>query len=674
MNLTRLFKPKTIAVIGGGEWCTSIMSAAHQIGYEGTILPIHPSGKEIAGVKSLKSLDAFPGLIDAAFIGVNRHATLDIVSKLSTLKAGGATCFASGFSEAAAEDAIGANLQKKLVEAAGDMPILGPNCYGFLNAFDKCSIWPDQHGCREVDRGVAVLTQSSNIAINITMQNRGLPIGYMITCGNQAQTSQADVALHLLDDPRITSIGLHIEGFGNLRNWEKLAHKAHQKNIPIIVLKSGKSQQAKSAAISHTATITGSDVGAQAFLDRLGIRRAESLPVFLEVLKLNHQFGTLESNQIASISCSGGEAALAADAVYGTSLEFPPLTTRQRRDLRKVLGPMVALANPLDYHTYIWRDEPKMAAAWAAMANSEIALTLIISDYPRSDICDQKDWNCVTGAAISAAKQPGRPYAVVASLGELMPEDVAKKLMRNGVAAVNGLDHCIQALNILIKNLPRDEAPLTLPGPERTCYILDEYSAKQELASFGISIPHGNVISDRENAAQKAIELGFPIAVKIMGLTHKTGSNGLALGLNSPNEVQKIIPILASGDVLIEQMIVGNIAELLVGVIRDKAHGFVMTLAAGGTTTELLGDSTSLLLPAKRSNVTTALNSLKMAPLLHGYRDKKSVNFDAILDAIEGIQAYVLANVDSLEEIEINPLICTAEAAIAADALIRKAR
>lgn len=97
------------------------------------------------------------------------------------------------------------------------------------------------------------------------------------------------------------------------------------------------------------------------------------------------------------------------------------------------------------------------------------------------------------------------------------------------------------------------------------------------------------------------------------------------------------------------------------------------TLAAGGTTTELLGDSTSLLLPAKRSNVTTALNSLKMAPLLYGYRGKKKVNFDAILDSIEGIQAYVLANADSLEEIEINPLICTAEAAIAADALIRKA-
>ena len=176
MDLNRLLKPTTIAVIGGGAWCESIMSAAQQIGYKGTIIPIHPSGKNIAGVKSLKSLSMFPGTIDAAFVGVNRYATIDIINELRALGAGGATCFASGFSEAAAEDVAGTSLQKKLIEAAGDMPILGPNCYGFLNSFDKCGIWPDQHGCRGVDRGVAILTQSSNIAINITMQNRALPL------------------------------------------------------------------------------------------------------------------------------------------------------------------------------------------------------------------------------------------------------------------------------------------------------------------------------------------------------------------------------------------------------------------------------------------------------------------------------------------------------------------
>lgn len=671
-NLSRLLNPKSIAVIGGGAWCTSIIVAAHQIGFEGILRPVHPSGKIIAGIPSLPSLDQFPGPIDAAFIGVNRHATLDIVTQLRSLGAGGATCFASGFSESAAEDEAGHDLQAQLIVAAGDMPILGPNCYGFLNALDGCGIWPDQHGCRKVENGAAILTQSSNIAINLTMQARGLPIAYVITCGNQAQTSQTDVGLHLLDDPRVTAIGLHIEGFGDLRGWEALSLKAQAKNIPLIAIKSGKSQQAQAAALSHTASLAGGDAGAQAFLDRLGIRRASSLPVFLEALKLAHQFGHLASNRIASISCSGGEAALAADTAHSTGLVFPTLTAQQHAKLSDALGPMVALANPLDYHTYIWRDAPAMTKAWAAMADPEIALTLLISDYPREDICDPSDWACVTDAAIAAAKLTQRPYAVVASLAELMPEHIAKRLMENGVAAINGLDHGIYALDLLTRPLPQGHAPVLLPGAERTATLIDEHTAKQELAQHGLQVPQSAKISDRTTAAQAAQDIGFPVAVKILGLAHKTDADGLALGLKSGDEVEAALLALAPGALLVEKMISGDIAELLVGVIRDPAHGFVLTLAAGGTMTELLDDHTSLLVPAARVHVVAALDRLKIAPLLHGYRGKPPTNFEALLDVIDAVQSYVLANASTVEEVEINPLMCTAQAAIAADALIRK--
>jgi acyl-CoA synthetase (NDP forming) len=671
-DLSRLLKPKSIAVIGGGAWCTSIIAAARQIGFEGILRPVHPSGKTIAGIPSLPSLDQFPGPVDAAFIGVNRHATLDIVAQLRSLGAGGATCFASGFSEAAAEDAAGHDLQAQLIATAGDMPILGPNCYGFLNALDGCGIWPDQHGCRRVKHGVAILTQSSNIAINLTMQNRGLPIGYIITCGNQAQTSQTDVGLHLLDDPRVTAIGLHIEGFGDLRGWEALSLKAQAMNIPLIALKSGKSEEAQAAAVSHTASLAGGDAGAQAFLDRLSIRRVTSLPVFLETLKLAHQFGQLASNRIASISCSGGEAALAADTAHSTNLVFPPLTAQQHARLSDALGSMVALANPLDYHTYIWRDTLAMTKAWAAMADPDIALTLLISDYPRGDICDPSDWTCVTDAAIATAKLTQRPYAVVASLAELMPEHIAKRLMANGVAAINGLDHGIEALDLLTRPLPRGHEPVLLPGAERTAVLIDEHTAKQELARHGLPAPQSAKISDRNTATQAAQDIGFPVAVKVLGLAHKTGANGLALGLKSGHEVEAALRTLAPGTLLIEHMISGAVAELLVGVIRDPAHGFVLTLAAGGTMTELLGDHTSLLVPAARVHVEAALSRLKISPLLHGYRGKPPVNFEALLDSIDAVQSYVLANSSTVEEVEINPLMCTAQAAIAVDALIRK--
>ena len=673
-DLTRLLKPKSIAVIGGGAWCASIISAAKQIGFDGPLHPVHPTGKQIAGHKSLRSLEEVPGPIDAAFIGVNRHATLDVVAQLRRLKAGGAICFASGFSEAAAEDAAAQDLQAALIEAAGEMPILGPNCYGFVNAFDGCAIWPDQHGCSRVQRGVAILTQSSNIAINLTMQNRGLPIGYMLTCGNQAQTAQTDIALQLLDDERVTAIGLHIEGFGNLRGWEALAQKARAKGVTLIALKSGVSQQAQAAAVSHTASLTGSDTGADAFLQRLGIRRARSLPVFLESLKLAHQFGPLSSNRIASISCSGGEAALAADTAQGTGLIFPPLNPRQAKDLSAALGPMVAMANPLDYHTYIWRDQAAMTQAWAAMADDEIAMTLLVSDYPRADLCDASDWECVTQAAIEATRRTGRPFAVVASLAELLPEQTAKTLMDHGVGAIHGLDHGLEALDVMSRPMAPPAEPVLLPGIDRDAELVDEQSAKLALAAHGLTVPPSVVVTDRCTAGQAAADIGFPVALKTLGLAHKTGANGLALGLTTRAEVEVAAPRLADGPLLVERMVAGTLVEVLVGVTRDPAHGFVLTLGAGGTMTDVLRDRASLLIPATRTEVTARLKDLNIAPLLEGFRGNPPVDLDALLAAIDAVQAYVLANAEQVEEVEINPLICTQEAAIAADALIRKAQ
>ena len=673
-DLTRLLKPKSIAVIGGGAWCASIISAAKQIGFDGPLHPVHPTGKQIAGHKSLRSLEEVPGPIDAAFIGVNRHATLDVVAQLRRLKAGGAICFASGFSEAAAEDAAAQDLQAALIEAAGEMPILGPNCYGFVNAFVGCAIWPDQHGCSRVQRGVAILTQSSNIAINLTMQNRGLPIGYMLTCGNQAQTAQTDIALQLLDDERVTAIGLHIEGFGNLRGWEALAQKARTKGVTLIALKSGVSQQAQAAAVSHTASLTGSDTGADAFLQRLGIRRARSLPVFLESLKLAHQFGPLSSNRIASISCSGGEAALAADTAQGTGLIFPPLNPRQAKDLSAALGPMVAMANPLDYHTYIWRDQAAMTQAWAAMADDEIAMTLLVSDYPRADLCDASDWECVTQAAIEATRRTGRPFAVVASLAELLPEQTAKTLMDHGVGAIHGLDHGLEALDVMSRPMAPPAEPVLLPGIDRDAELVDEQSAKLALAAHGLTIPPSVVVTDRSTAGQAAADIGFPVALKTLGLAHKTGANGLALGLTTRAEVEVAAPRLADGPLLVERMVAGTLVEVLVGVTRDPAHGFVLTLGAGGTMTDVLRDRASLLIPATRAEVTARLKDLNIAPLLEGFRGNPPVDLDALLAAIDAVQAYVLANAERVEEVEINPLICTQDNAIAADALIRKAQ
>lgn len=671
-DLGRLLRPRSIAVVGGGAWCKQVVRQSRKIGFQGEIWPVHPDAPEIDGVPAFASVDALPKPPDATFIGVNRHVTIDIVGALSAMGAGGAVCFASGFLEAQAEDVGAIDLQARLLAAAGDMPILGPNCYGLINYLDGALLWPDQHGGQRCEKGVALVLQSSNIAINLTMQKRGLPIAYVATVGNQAQCSVSQIGEALLEDPRVTALGLYIEGIGDLRAFETLAARARDLGKAIVVLKMGRSDQARQAALSHTASLAGGDAGAEALLRRLGMLRVTDLTTFLETLKLLHVGGRLAQNTLASISCSGGEASLASDSVVGRNLSFPPLTPGQQSDLRAALGPRVALANPLDYHTYIWRDVPAMTAAFAAMAGPGIGIVLLVVDFPRADRCDPDDWDCTIEATIAAAQQTGARYGMVATLPELMPEDVAARLMEASVVPFCGLEEALDACAIATRPLPEHAEPVLLPAPVEAPTLVTEAEAKAMLAQHGLRVPRSARSTDATGVPQAATSVGFPQVLKGEGVAHKTEAGAVRLNLQTADQTVHAAADMPCSSFLIEEMVTGGVAELLIGVLHDPAHGYVLTLAAGGTLTELWQDSASLIIPASDTNIEAALRSLRIAPLLTGHRGAAPADMAAILRAVRAVQDYVLARAEGLAEIEINPLICTPTDAIAVDALLRR--
>ncbi len=675
-NLSRLLRPKTIAVIGGGTWCTNVIDQCRKFGFTGDIWPVHPTRDQIAGLAAYADIGSLPSAPDASFIGVNRSVTIDVVKGLATAGSGGAVCFASGFSEAAAEDGAAEDLQKALVDAAGQMPILGPNCYGFINALDTAVLWPDQHGCTPVDRGVAILTQSSNIAINLTMQQRALPVAYAIACGNMAQTSQAQIARALLEDDRVTAIGLHVEGFGNVTEWEMLARDAYAKGVPLVVLKAGVSEQARAATVSHTASLAGSDAGAQALLDRLGIARVTSPTILLETLKLLHCTGPLAGNCLASISCSGGEASLVADMATTRDLKFPPLKPEQESALRDALGPMVALSNPLDYHTYIWGDVERMTAAWSSMCGAGIDLTLSVVDYPTTD---DSAWRCTVDAALAVHSQTGRPLAIVSSLPELMPQDTAAELMAGGVIPLCGLEEALAAAEAAARiRPPKDMAVSPAPALVAT-RTLTEAEAKVRLARHGVVVPWHcrydvlpsgiEPITDPENAHCDDAFHSELYAIKGEGMAHKSEAGAVRLGI-AASDWEQTAREIGTSTVLIESMITGGVVELLVGITRDPAHGFALTLGAGGVLTEILRDTATRLLPVTAEDVDEALQSLRIYPLLKGFRGKPAADLYEIVKAVLALQDYVLSGPDDIAEVEINPLICTPDQAVAADALI----
>ena len=671
-RLSRLFSPKSVAVVGGGVWCRSVIEQLIKIGYKGTIFPVHPFKEEILGIKSFKDLEDIPAIIDATFIGVNRNITIEVVKQLNSLNAGGAVCFASGFLEAEGDKQGSGELQKSLIEAAADMPILGPNCYGFINYLDHAALWPDQHGGTTVDKGVAILTQSSNIAINITMQTRGLPISYIMSVGNQASLGFSEIGMYLLSDPRVTALGLHIEGIGDLKAFEELTTKARKLGKPIVALKVGKSAEARRAAQSHTASLAGDAQSAKSLFKRLGIAEVDRLEVLIDTLKIFHSYGPLSSKNVRSLSCSGGEASLVSDLAQAYGIQFPKLEKENISELRSVLGEMVALSNPLDYHTYIWGDINAMASTFIAMMRQHNGITIIIVDFPRDDNCDPSAWNCVITAAKMAKKSENKPLALVSTLSENIPEHVSFELLESNIITLHGLDTALAAISVSsINQTVVNPKPIFLSNPMGKSILVDEYDAKKSLEKYGLKLPETEkcLLSDAHLVSD---QIGYPVVIKALGSAHKSELGEVFLNLENQKSVKEALRKISKKHVIVEKMIGDAVVELLVGIVHDPAHGMLLTVGAGGVLTEILSDTSSILLPSSKSEVLDCFNQLKISKIAKGYRGALGVDINQIIDAIMKIQDFVLDNRDKLFEIEINPLIVTTSEVIVADALIRK--
>lgn len=689
-DISRFLKPKSIAVYGG-SWAKNVIEQLNKSNFDGDIWPVHPSRSHIEGIACFANTGSLPGAPDAAFIGVNRELTIDVIEQLKSVGAGGAICFASGFREASEDYQVqrddGLDLQDRLIAAAGDMPVLGPNCYGYLNYLDNITLWPDQHGGQRVKSGVAIIAQSSNVAINMTMQQRGLSVAALCTVGNQACVGLNELAEHFLSDPRVSALGLFIEGFSDIASFELLAQKARIAGKSIVALKLGKSVKSQQATLSHTATLAGGAAASSALLRRLGIVEVDSVSEFIETLKILDVVGPLAGAKISSVSCSGGEASLMADAALNSILDFPDLSQNQKLKIGAVLGTKVTLANPLDYHTYVWGDVPNMTACFAAVMEGDFDLNIFVLDMPRSDLCDTSGHQCAIDAIIAAKRMTKAKVAVIASLPENINEIITAEFHNQGVVVLHGIESGLKPIELAVnaghsvKSATPEPIWLSAQSAEERgnnsgghqITTLTESDAKGSLSLFGLPIPKTSVVHFKDDIHNAASDIPYPLVLKGLGLAHKSEAGAVILDIDSDAALSNAINSLPDcpAGYLIEHMVDEPIAEVIVGVTRDVTGMLLLTLGAGGVLTELLDDSASLLLPVTRNDIEHALSSLKVNALLQGYRGKPAGNISALIDAVMAVQSYVQANKDKIEELDINPIIVREHDVVAVDALVR---
>ena len=676
MSFERLLKPRTIAVFGGAQ-AQEVIRQSDRMGYKGEIWPVHPKKTEVLGRTVYRSVADLPGSPDAAYLGVNRHLTIDIVRDLAARGAGGAICYATGFIEAGEE---GSELQERLLAASGDMPLIGPNCYGLLNYLDGAMLWPDQQGGRRVDQGVAIITMSSNVGFSLTMQRRGLPIAYMLSLGNKLKFDLHDAIHTFARQDRVTALGLYMETMPDPKAFQEAINVARELGKPIVAIKTGRSKVGQKMVVSHTASLAGSDDLVSALFERLGVARVDSLEALMEALKVLHVLGPLNGGRVGAMSASGGDLTLLADAM-GPDLTFPPLSEKVAQRLRGTVHERVVAANPFDYQMFNWDDEDHMAEKFSAFLSEDFDVSLCLLDYPREDLCDQSSWGGAERGFVRAAKQTGTKAAVLATFSDTITESVAARLMKEGVALLAGIDDGISGIQAAVDigaawSRPPCPPLLTSCGPRQDgpVKVLDEAESKDLLSRCGVPVPSGRVVRSTGEAVAAAGELGYPVVVKALGVAHKTEVGGVSLGLGSAEEVSAAVIGMAdlSDSYLIEKMVDGVVAELIVGVACDDQFGPYLLVGGGGILVELMKDSASLLLPITREQVLRALGQLTCAPLLNGFRGAPPADLRAAADVILSVADLVENDPSSIIELDINPLMLMAQGqgVVAADALI----
>lgn len=689
-NLRRLLYPRRMAFVGGGQ-AERTLATLRQQPFAGVVEVVHPKRSEMSGYPCVPRIADLSEPPDAVFLAVNADATIEALAELRAMGAGGAVCYASGFSEIGEP---GMERHRAFVQAAGDMAVVGPNCYGLVNYVSHGSIWPSPYPVLQGGRGAAVISQSGNVTGHIVTNGRSVPYSWLISAGNQAVLGFEDYIDFLADDPNVTCLGLFMEGIRDVPGFAAACLRARALGRPVIVCRSGRSDLGAAMAASHTSSLAGQNEYYEALFDRLGVIRTDTVPQFLEMMKLASLAEPVAGPRIAVFSSSGGDNGLAADFCSFAGLDLPQPGADAVREIRPLLPAWGHVSNPLDFTAGYWGNEKLLTPMFTTLMQGDVAAGMLVVDYPPlgSPYPIGPAWPAMDRALAAAGKATGKPVFHASVNTEGIPPEASAALAAAGIVPLQGLHdaaaviaqwvaHCerVRADAVRSPDIAVPFAAPALSGPART---VNEAESKRRLAAHGLPVPQSRVLT-REGLAGLPDRFDAPMVLKVLhdDLPHKTEVGGVALNLTGrlaaveaadrmTASVARHDPALRLDHFLLEEMQPPPLAELIVGVKRDPLFGMVLVIGAGGILVELMRDARTLLLPATRSDVESALRGLKSFALLNGFRGRPAARLDPVVDAIMAVADYAATHRATLSELDVNPLMVWQDRAVAVDALI----
>lgn len=679
---TKLLNPRSIVVVGGSDDVTKpggkVLKNLIDGGFSGELFVVNPKLDKVQGIKSFREVSLLPET-DLAIIAVAAIHCPSIVSTLAREKKTGAFIILSaGFSE---ESEAGAKLEKEIVEIIDSTGgcLIGPNCIGFLNHnFNGVFTTP----IPKLDpSGVDFISGSGATAVFIMESAipNGLTFSSVYSVGNSAQTGVEEV-LQFLDEsyqpgisPRVKL--LYIESIKKPQKLFKHASSLIRKGCRIAAIKSGSSAAGSRAASSHTGALATSDVAVETLFRKAGIVRCHSRLELAAVASLFcHPIP--KGRNIAVITHAGGPAVMLTDALSAGGLDVPHISGPKADLLLSKLYPGSSVANPIDF---------------LATGNAEQLGHII-------DACENDFENIDAMAVIFGSPGLVPVYDVYDLLNEKM-KSCSKPIypilpsiinVSHEISAflakgrVNFPDEVVfgRALSSVINTPAPAEADSARPEIDTAAIrklieksedgYLSPRDVRLLLDAAGISRAAEESTDTPDGASKAALQMGFPVAMKVIGPVHKSDSGGVILNVSNRDEVissfGKLIKIEGATGVLIQKMHSGT--ELFAGAKKEENFGHVVMAGMGGVFIEILKDFGTALVPVSVGEAKSIIRSLKSYPLIKGVRGKEGVNETKFVEIITRLSA-LLEAAPEIEELDLNPLLGTAKDIIAVDARIK---
>lgn len=698
-SIRPLLYPESVAILGASENKYKIgniqLQALIDGKFQGEIYPIHPKAEQIAGLKSYPSLTDVPNSIDLVIFCVAYDQIKNGLIACAEKKVKAAIIFASGFSEAGEE---GKKLQLELAEYAklNNIRLLGPNCVGLVNTSNGL-IGTFSSSVLDVPmtgkRGVGYVSQSGAFGVLTYMAaaQYGINFNYFISSGNEMDTTMEDYIDYMVHDDEIEVISGYIEGAKNPKKLKQAAHKALEKKKPIVLMKTGRSDAGSRAAASHTGALAGSDKIYDAFFRQYGIIRVEDAEDVIAFSKLFNPNRLPKGKNTAIITSSGGRGINEADRCEAYGLNIVRLSDETMAEMRKTLPDYASVTNPIDLTAAASFTNPEFFLdTLKVLVNSPEVDNILLTEFPHSwDEHNEYFKEFITVAKNSEKFIGFFPFP----LGEITYPQTTPILIENEIAVVSGALNPVRALSQLVEysrflNTVQTDGmeeryehenidDLLTPGA-----VLSESEASEVLARYGIPITKRYVTLSAEEAVERALQIGFPVVLKIdsQQIPHKTEADAIRLNVSSEEEVKEAFmeimknarnynPAAVLNGVSVQEMLPQG-TEVIIGAKNDEVFGPVIMAGLGGIFVEVFKDIAFKIAPLNRQDAGTLLDELQAKAILDGARGQVAVDKEAIIDVLLRVSQLMLDYRDQIKELDINPLIVYENGIKAADAML----